>query len=162
MVTELSTREFLAQLLRNTPYWDPARHPKAITDKSYDKTDVEPTGEGPVRKGWDYQVPLGRCAMIEMINISMLRTGAVSTGAGRVRALINIIYHGFKENQDFDIIERNFINSQVGAGIQDTIPAFLLLPGDRTTLQIQDKNGDGTVDYNITAKITEFDQVIRG
>jgi len=103
---------------------------------------------------WTYTVPAGKKAFVELAFCQVFRTGVAGT-LGMCVAYVQVTPQGGSATV---MLGAKMWNNTAGA--QDTVEiglAWHMKAGDQIEGITQDGSVGGTIDYQLTAKITEFD-----
>jgi len=119
--------------------------------QNYNPTAVAPHAQ---QQRWSYTVPTGKKAFIELMQVQAYRATAATT-VGMAQA--GIFYYpngGTNQPLLLEYIRTNNVGDRAADAIGNS---GVLLASDQLTAYTQDNSTGGTVDYNLNAKIMEFD-----
>ena len=103
---------------------------------------------------WSYTVPSGKKAFLELADIEVVRATAATT-VGMVSAGITYTPSGGSEVNVIVVeIRTNGVGDRAGKTVGQ---AFVMSAGDSIKAYTTDTSTGGTIDYTMSAKITEFD-----
>jgi hypothetical protein len=132
------------------PYYDKRRNPKQIM-MSYSGSVAPPH---PQTLRWQYTVPAGRQAIVELL-VAVTQRDAAASVAATASDYIILEAHGAG---NMVLIYAWIASLSLGAQTALTVgTALTLYESDRLNAYTYDGSADGTVSYVISAKIIEFD-----
>jgi hypothetical protein len=103
---------------------------------------------------WTYTVPTGKKAMLEALD-GLICIVTAATTASRRKIYVRLTKSG---GGSADIMNLQILTNSVGDVQTKTLgTSLLMLQGDSLTGYTADESTDGTVDYRLMAKLTEFD-----
>jgi hypothetical protein len=123
----------------------------SIQVKNYSATEMFPHF---ITLRWSYTVPSGKKAFLELGDIEVVRAAAATT-VGRVKAAITYTPSGGSEVNVIVVeIRTNGVGDRAGKTLGQ---AFVMSAGDSINAYTEDTSSGGSIDYYLSAKITEFD-----
>lgn len=103
---------------------------------------------------WSYTVPSGKISLVAVASLWAMRQSA-ATGLGEVSVTIELTPSGGSAQR---LLFRSFVSNTVGASVGAEIgTSMFLLAGDRIRGLTADTGTGGTVEFQLSAQVIEFD-----
>ena len=126
------------------------RNPTDNQNLAFDST-IAPAG---VTTRWTYTTPTGRKAMLESA-LAVVRRATAAGAAARCFAIVTFLPGGINPQ---DMAIASFNNNTVDTLDRAIVGAIGVLVGlDTVRAQTSDASTAGTVEFDVAAKVTEFD-----
>lgn len=158
---------FIVELSRGaTQIWAMVEEAIALTERAlnwYDRNPVSKADEWDATDGdhaatirVTYTCPTGKIAMIELLSANATRSAAAGA-VGHVEVWVNLTPNGGSPSSIWNA--GRFYDNDVGAGINSSLGTTVtMFPGDKIDMKTRDTGNGGSVEYQISYKITEFDE----